>query len=87
MISMLCTDRVYGRRVRDRRPPDTETAAAVALTVNASGPVALKTTLLLTPEEVDAAAKQSVDSRQPVTGRPGETAAPPRPVAASSPPT
>ena len=62
-------------------------AAAVALTVNASGPVALKTTLLLTPEEVDAAAKQSVDSRQPVTGRPGETAAPPRPVAASSPPT
>jgi len=45
--------------------PDTETAAAVALTVNASGLVGLKTTLLLTPEDVDAAAKQSVDYRPP----------------------
>jgi uncharacterized protein with GYD domain len=40
--------------------PDNVTAAAVALTVNASGAVHAKTVVLLTPEEVDAAAKQSV---------------------------
>ena len=45
--------------------PDTESAAAVALTVNASGAVTVKTTVLLTPEEVDAAAKKSVDYRPP----------------------
>jgi uncharacterized protein with GYD domain len=45
--------------------PSTEAAAAIALTINASGLVGLKTTLLLTPEEVDAAAKQSVDYRPP----------------------
>jgi uncharacterized protein with GYD domain len=45
--------------------PDTETAAAIALTVNASGLVGVKTTLLLTPEEVDAASKHSVDYRPP----------------------
>ena len=38
---------------------------AVALTVNASGAVAVKTTVLLTPEEVDAAANRSVDYRPP----------------------
>jgi uncharacterized protein with GYD domain len=41
--------------------PDNESAAAVALTVNAAGGAATKTVVLLTPEEVDAAAKRSVD--------------------------
>ncbi len=45
--------------------PDNESAAAVALAVNASGAVACKTTVLLTPEEIDAAAKQSVGYRAP----------------------
>ena len=45
--------------------PDNETAAAVALTVNASGATAVKTVVLLAPEEVDAAAKRSVNYRPP----------------------
>jgi uncharacterized protein with GYD domain len=45
--------------------PNNEAAAAFALTVNASGAVKTKTTVLLTPEEVDAAAKLSVDYRPP----------------------
>ena len=45
--------------------PDNESAAAVALTVNAGGAVATKTVVLLTPDEVDAAAKRSVDYRPP----------------------
>jgi uncharacterized protein with GYD domain len=45
--------------------PDTEAAAAVALTVNASGGATVKTVVLLTPEEVDAAAQRSVDYRPP----------------------
>jgi uncharacterized protein with GYD domain len=45
--------------------PDNESAAALALTVNASGGAAVKTVVLLTPEEVDAAAKRSVDYRPP----------------------
>ena len=45
--------------------PDNESAAAMALTVNASGAVATRTVVLLTPEEVDAAAKRSVDYRPP----------------------
>jgi uncharacterized protein with GYD domain len=45
--------------------PDNQAAAAVALAVNASGGATAKTTVLLTPEEVDAAAKQSVDYRPP----------------------
>jgi uncharacterized protein with GYD domain len=45
--------------------PDNTTATAVALTVNASGLVAISTDVLLTPEEVDAAARQSVDYRPP----------------------
>ena len=47
--------------------PDNETATAVALTVNASGGATVKTVALLTPEEVDAAAKRSVDYRPPGT--------------------
>jgi uncharacterized protein with GYD domain len=41
--------------------PDNESAVAVALTVNASGGATARTTVLLSPEEVDAAAKRSVD--------------------------
>lgn len=45
--------------------PDNEAAAAIGLAVNASGGVAVRTTVLLTPEEVDAAAQRSVDYRPP----------------------
>ena len=45
--------------------PDNEAAAAVALTVNASGGATVKTVVLLTPEEVDEAAKRSVSYRPP----------------------
>jgi uncharacterized protein with GYD domain len=47
--------------------PDNESATAVALTVNASGAVRARTTVLITPEEVDAAAKRSVEYRPPGT--------------------
>ncbi|TMG05894.1 MAG: GYD domain-containing protein [Chloroflexi bacterium] len=45
--------------------PDNVTAAAVALTVGASGLVNLKTTVLMTPEEVDQATKKSPAYRAP----------------------
>jgi uncharacterized protein with GYD domain len=45
--------------------PDNESATSVALTVNAAGGATVKTVVLLTPEEVDAAAKRSVDYRPP----------------------
>ncbi len=45
--------------------PDNESAAAIALTAVAAGAVTTKTTALLTPEEVDAAAKRSVEYRPP----------------------
>jgi uncharacterized protein with GYD domain len=45
--------------------PDNVTAAAVALVVNASGGVGVDTVILLTPEEVDEAAKKSVDYSPP----------------------
>jgi len=45
--------------------PDQATAAAISMAVNASGAVTLKTTVLLTPEEVDQAAKKSVKYRSP----------------------
>ena len=45
--------------------PDNESATAVALTVNSSGAVRVRTTVLVTPEEVDAAAKRSVEYRPP----------------------
>lgn len=47
--------------------PDNEAAAAVALTVNAAGGAATKTTVLLSPEQVDEAAKRSVEYRPPGT--------------------
>ena len=45
--------------------PDDEAAAAIAMTVNASGAVTIKTTVLLTPEQLDEAAKRSVDYTPP----------------------
>jgi len=45
--------------------PDNVTAAAVALTVGASGAVSLKTTVLMTPAEVDQATKKSPAYRAP----------------------
>ena len=45
--------------------PDHTSAAAVSLAVNASGAVKLKTTVLMTPEEMDAATKKSVSYRPP----------------------
>ena len=45
--------------------PDNAAAAAFSLTVNASGAVKLKTTVLMTPEEVDEATKMRVDYRPP----------------------
>ena len=45
--------------------PDNEAAAAVALTVNAAGGATVKTIVLLSPEQVDEAAKRSVDYRPP----------------------
>ena len=45
--------------------PDNEAAAAVAMTVNAAGGAVVKTTVLLTPEQVDEAANRSIDYRAP----------------------
>ncbi len=45
--------------------PDNATAAGVALLVAASGKVDIKTTVLLTPEEVDVAAKVGGEYRAP----------------------
>jgi uncharacterized protein with GYD domain len=45
--------------------PDNVTVAAVSMTVGASGLVSTKTTVLLTPEEVDEAARKSVAYRGP----------------------
>jgi uncharacterized protein with GYD domain len=45
--------------------PNNEAAAAVAIAVNAAGGATVKTVVLLSPEEIDAASKQSVDYRAP----------------------
>ena len=45
--------------------PDNVTAAAVATAVAASGAVRVSTTVLLTPEEMDAATKVDVSYRAP----------------------
>lgn len=45
--------------------PDSATAAALSLTINASGLVTTSLTVLLTPEEVDKATKISVNYRSP----------------------
>ena len=45
--------------------PDNATAAGVALLIAASAKVDVKTTVLLTPEEVDGAVKVGADYRPP----------------------
>jgi uncharacterized protein with GYD domain len=45
--------------------PDSATATAVALAVNASGAVKIKTTVLQTPEEVDEAITKTINYRPP----------------------
>jgi uncharacterized protein with GYD domain len=45
--------------------PDSASVAAIALAVNASGMVKISTVVLMTPEEVDAACKKTVDYRAP----------------------
>ncbi len=44
---------------------DNVSAAAVSLAINASGAVATKTVVLMTPEDMDAAAKKSVQYSPP----------------------
>lgn len=43
--------------------PDNQSAAAFAIAVSAAGGASVRTAVLLTPEEVDAAVKPSVDYR------------------------
>jgi uncharacterized protein with GYD domain len=45
--------------------PDNLTAAAISLAVTSTGAVSTKTTVLLTPEEIDLAVKSPVDYRPP----------------------
>jgi uncharacterized protein with GYD domain len=45
--------------------PDDEAAAAVSLIANASGGATVRTTVLLTPEQVDEAAGRAVTYRPP----------------------
>jgi uncharacterized protein with GYD domain len=45
--------------------PDDEAAAAVALAVDAAGGATAKTTVLLTPEQIDEAVKRSAAYRPP----------------------
>ncbi len=45
--------------------PDPASAAAISLAVNQSGAAQVKTHVLLTPEEIDKAAKRSVGYRPP----------------------
>jgi uncharacterized protein with GYD domain len=45
--------------------PDQATAAAIALTISGSGAVGIETTVLLAPEDIDAASQIDVDYRPP----------------------
>jgi uncharacterized protein with GYD domain len=45
--------------------PDAVTAAAVSLAINQTGSVQLKSTVLMSPEEMDQAAKKAVNYRAP----------------------
>ena len=45
--------------------PDTTTAMAISLAVSAAGAAHLETVLLVTPEEMDTAARKTVDYRPP----------------------
>ena len=45
--------------------PDANSGIAISLTVNASGAVRLATTPLITPEEIDAASKKTINYTAP----------------------
>jgi uncharacterized protein with GYD domain len=45
--------------------PDSKTAAAVTLAINQTGAVHVKTTVILEPEDVDEAARMTVQYRPP----------------------
>ena len=45
--------------------PDNETAASFSFAINSSGAVKMKTTVLMTPQEVDEATKKTVNYRPP----------------------
>jgi len=45
--------------------PDNKTAAAAALTINSTTKTSVRTVVLMTPEEIDAAAQQTVDYAPP----------------------
>lgn len=45
--------------------PDNKAAAAVALAVNSTGHASVRTVVLMTPEEVDAAATQTINYTPP----------------------
>ena len=45
--------------------PDNVSAMAVSMAINATGGATVKTTVLITPEEVDQATKKTVDYRPP----------------------
>jgi len=45
--------------------PDNVSAAAISLAVNATGAARISTSVILTPEEIDAATKKSVSYRPP----------------------
>ncbi len=45
--------------------PDNESAAAISLSISASGAVMTRMVVLLTPEEIDAATKRTVAYRAP----------------------
>ena len=50
--------------------PDNESAAAFALAVSEAGGASVRTVVLLTPEEVDVAARRSVEYRSPIEWEP-----------------
>ena len=45
--------------------PDHASASAFSMTVNASGAIKARTTVLMTPEEIDKAARKTVNFRPP----------------------
>ena len=45
--------------------PDHESAVAISMAVNASGAVVISSTVLLTPEEMDAAARKTIEYQPP----------------------
>ncbi len=45
--------------------PDAETTAAIALAINQTDQTSVSTVVLLTPEEIDAAAKRAIDYTPP----------------------